>query len=275
MHFEKNIEKASNLIIKMAITTEQVKELRDKTSVSVMQCRKALEEAGGDMEKALIILRKKGSEMAEKKSDRSAADGRIFIKQDGKKAVVLTLNCETDFVAQNQGFVDCAEGILSVAWNEGVEKAKEAASALINDAVLKTGENIQLGSIEEYSGETLGTYIHFNGKSAALMVLNGGNEEVAKDVAMHISAMKPTYLRSEDIKESDKEAVIEVLKKEVDESGKPEDIKAKMMEGKISGYFKEQTLLDQPFFKNPEKTIEKLLADNGAEAVSFKLYTIG
>ncbi len=257
------------------ITTEQVKELRDKTSVSVMQCRKALEEADGDMEKAIILLRKKGSEMAEKKSDRTAADGRVFIKSENGKAIVLTLNCETDFVAQNQGFIDCAEGILAVAWNDGVEKAKEASAALINDAVLKTGENIQLGSIDEYSGETIGSYIHFNGKTAALVVLTGGSVDLAKDIAMHITAMKPSYLSSADIKESDRSAVIEVLQKEVDESGKPEDIKAKMMEGKISGYFKEQTLLDQPFFKQPEVTIGALASNAGATVVSFKLYTLG
>jgi elongation factor Ts len=257
------------------ITTEQVKELRDKTSVSVMQCRKALEEAEGDMEKALIILRKKGSEMAEKKSERNASDGRIFIKQDGGKAVVLSLYCETDFVAQNQGFIDCGEAIINTAWNDGVEKAKEVAPALINDAVLKTGENIQLGSIEEHSGSVIGSYIHFNGKTAALVVMEGGSTEVAKDVAMHITAMKPTYLKNSDIKESDREAVIDVLKKEVDESGKPEDIKAKMMEGKISGYFKEQTLLDQPFFKQPELTIEKLVSSAGGEIVSFHLYNLG
>jgi elongation factor Ts len=258
----------------MTITTAQVKELRDKTSVSVMQCRKALEEAEGDMEKAIILLRKKGSEMAEKKSDRSAADGRVFIKSDGKKAVIVTLNCETDFVAQNQGFVDCAEGILAAAWDGDVEKAKEIAPGLINDAVLKTGENIQLGSISIYEGDVIGAYTHFNGKTAAIVTLNGGNVELAKDVAMHITAMRPTYLKSDDIKESDREAVIEVLKKEVEESDKPEDIKAKMIEGKIASYFKEQTLLDQSFFKDPSITIGKYVADNGAELVSFRLYTI-
>jgi elongation factor Ts len=258
----------------MTITTEQVKELRDKTSVSVMQCRKALEEAEGDMEKAIILLRKKGSEMAEKKSDRNAADGRIFIKSEDGRAIVLTLNCETDFVAQNQGFIDCAESILNTAWTESIEKAKEVAPTLINDAVLKTGENIQLGSIEEISGETIGSYIHFNGKVAALVNMKGGSAEVARDIAMHITAMKPTYLKTEDIKESDKEAVIEVLKKEVDESDKPENIKLKMMEGKISGYFKEQTLLEQSFFKNPEITIGKLASNSGAEIESFHLYTL-
>lgn len=270
---KKCIEK-SFLNKNMEITTSQVKELRDKTSVSVMQCRKALEEAGGDMEKAIIILRKKGSEMAEKKSDRTTADGRIFIKQDTTRAVVLTLHCETDFVAQNQGFVDCAEAILNTAWNEGIEKATESAATSINEAVLKTGENIQLGAIEEHTGDVVGSYTHFTGKNAVVVVLKGGNAEIAKDIAMHVSAMKPTYLKNEDIKESDREGVIEVLKKEVEESDKSEEIKTKMMEGKIAGYFKEQTLLDQSFFKNPEMTIGKFATENGAEIISFKLYTI-
>lgn len=267
-------EKAIKIKNKMTITTEQVKELRDKTSVSVMQCRKALEEAGGDMEKALIILRKKGSEMAEKKSERNASDGRIVIKQENGKAIVVSLNCETDFVAQNQDFIDCANSIVNEAWNNGAEKAKELAPTFINEAILKTGENIQLGMIEEFVGENIGTYTHFNGKSGAVVVLDGGDANLSKDIAMHISAMKPVYLSSSEIKESDKEAVIEVLKKEVDESGKPEDIKAKMMEGKISGYFKEQTLLDQPFFKNPENTIGKLAESNNAKVISFKLFNL-
>lgn len=213
--------------------------------------------------------------MAEKKSDRSAVDGRVFIKQANGRALVLTLNCETDFVAQNQGFIDCAEAILATAWSDGIEKAKEASSALINDAVLKTGENIQLGSIDEYTGETIGSYIHFSGKTAALVVMTGGTTELAKDVAMHITAMKPTYLANTDIKESDRDAVIEVLKKEVDESDKPEEIKAKMLEGKIASYFKEQTLLDQPFFKQPEITIGSLIASSGATVTTFRLYTLG
>lgn len=258
----------------MAITTEQVKELRDATGVSVMQCRKALEEAGGDMEKAVIILRKKGGEIAEKKSERTANDGRIVIKQDGTRAVVLTLYCETDFVAQNADFITLAQNLVETAWNEGAEKAKEQAPTLINDVVLKIGENIQLGAIEELSGGIVGSYTHFNGKNAAVVVLEGGSAEVAKDVAMHVSAMKPTYLASTDINEHDRESVIEVLQKEVDESDKPADIKAKMLEGKIAGYFKEQTLLDQPFFKEPEHTIGAYVAKNGGKVVAFKLFQI-
>lgn len=257
------------------ITTEQVKELRDATGVSVMQCRKALEETGGDMEKALIMLRKKGAEIAEKKSDRTAADGLVVIKNDGTRALTLILNCETDFVARNDDFIALANKLVDIAWNEGEEKARAEAPALINDVVLKIGENIQLGSITETKGETVGSYVHHNGKTAVVVVLSGGTQEVARDIAMHTAAMKPAYLSSSDITEDAKAAVIEVLRKEVDESDKPEEIKAKMMEGKIASYFQEQTLLDQPFFKQPEKTIGQYAKDNGATVTSFDIYALG
>lgn len=257
------------------ITTEQVKELRDKTGVSVMQCRKALEEADGDMEKAIILLRKKGSEVAEKKSDRSATDGRITIKQDGTRAVALTLYCETDFVAQNADFITLAEKLVDIAWTDGADKARADAPALINDVVLKIGENIQLGAIEEFAGAVVGSYTHFNGKNGAVVVLDGGTADVAKDIAMHVSAMKPTFLSSADIDEAAKAQVIEVLKKEVDESDKPADIKEKMLEGKIGTYFKEQTLLDQPFFKQPEHTIGAYAKNAGGTVTAFRLFQLG
>lgn len=198
-----------------AITTEQVKELRDKTGVSVMQCRKALEETNGDMEKALIMLRKKGAEIAEKKSDRSAADGLVVVKTDGKRALSLILNCETDFVAKNEDFKNLANTLLEIAWNDGEEKARADAPALINDVVLKIGENIQLGAINEVLGETVGVYTHHTGKAATVVILNGGSPDVAKDIAMHATAMKPVFLSDADITEEAKAAVIDVLKKEV------------------------------------------------------------
>jgi elongation factor Ts len=256
------------------ITTEQVKELRDKTGVSVMQCRKALEEAGGDMEKAIILLRKKGSEVAEKKADRSAADGSVVVKADGKRAVTLILNCETDFVARNEDFVALANKLANIAWSEGAEKARAEAPALINDVVLKIGENIQLGQIDEVTGDAVGAYTHHTGKVAAVVALTGGSPEAAKDIAMHVAAMKPTYLKSEDIDEAARTSVIEVLKKEVDESDKPEEIKQKMLEGKIATYFKEQTLLDQSFFKNPDQTIAQYAQSVGGTVEKFVIYSI-
>jgi elongation factor Ts len=258
----------------MAITTEQVKELRDKTSVSIMQCRKALEETEGDMEKALIILRKKGAELAEKKSDRAAVDGLIVVKSDGARAITLILNCETDFVAKNEDFSALAQALVEIAWNEGADAAREQAPARISDVVLKIGENIQLGQIDEVIGNVVGAYIHHTGKTAAVVSLTGGTPDIARDIAMHVAAMRPAYKSAADIDEEAKAAATEVFKKEVDESGKPEEIKAKMLEGKIAGYFKEQTLLDQPFFKNPEKTIQQYAGDNGATVDKFVVYSV-
>lgn len=256
------------------ITTEQVKELRDKTGVSVMQCRKALEESNGDMEQAMILLRKKGSEIAEKKSDRSASDGRIVVKSDGSRAVVLTLNCETDFVAQNDDFKNLASALLEIAWTSGADAAREQSQALINDVVLKIGENIQLGDIAEMSGDIVGVYTHFNGKTASVVTLTGGDEATAKDIAMHAAAMKPEYLKADDITEDERTSVIAVLEKEVMESDKPEDIKKKMLDGKLATYFKEMTLLDQPFFKDPSQTIAQYAAQHGATVTAFSVYTI-
>ncbi len=256
------------------ITTEQVKELRDKTGVSVMQCRKALEETGGDIEKALIMLRKKGAEIAEKKSDRTASDGLVVVKTDGKRALTLILNCETDFVAKNDDFVTLANKLVDIAWTDGEEKARAEAPTLINDVVLKIGENIQLGKISVIEGDVVGAYVHHTGKTATVVSLTGGTPEVAKDIAMHATAMKPVFLSASEITEDARNAVIDVLKKEVDESGKPEEIKAKMLEGKLSGYFQEQTLLDQPFFKNPEKTIAQYASDNGATVDKYVIYSV-
>jgi elongation factor Ts len=257
------------------ITTEQVKELRDATGVSVMQCRKALEEAGGDMDKAMVLLRKKGAEIADKKADRSASDGTVAIKTDGKRALVLILNCETDFVARNEDFVKLSNAILDIAWNKGEEAARAEAPALINDVVLKIGENIQLGKIEEVSGDVVGSYIHHTGKAGCVVVMTGASADVAKDIAMHVTAMKPRYLTTDEVSDEEKAGAMEALRKEVDESGKPEDMKAKIMEGKIASYFKEQTLSEQPFFKNPEKTIAKFAQENGGKVEKFVLYNVG
>lgn len=250
------------------ITAELVKELRDKTGVSVMQCKNALEEAGGDMEKALIILKKKSSSIAMKKADRSAKDGIVVIKENSNKTLLLVLHTETDFVAKNNDFIDLANKLALLALEEGIETMKSKSSEIINEVIQKVGEKIELGKVEEITGNIIGNYIH-NNKSATIVSLSSGTKELAKDIAMHIAAMKPSFTKKEDITEDDKKKVIEVFEKEVEESDKPEDIKKKMLEGKISTYFKEQTLMDQLFIKNPEVTIETLLKNNNAKLESF------
>lgn len=250
------------------ITAELVKELRDSTGVSVMQCKNALEEAEGDMEKALIILKKKSSSIAMKKADRTASDGVIVVKDNANKALLLTLHSETDFVAKNSDFVTLANELVNLAWNEGIKAMKAKSLDIINPIVQKVGEKIELGKVEIVEGTVLGSYVH-GGKSAVIVSLTGGTPELAKDVAMHIAAMKPAFTKAEDITEEDQAKVIEVFEKEVAESDKPEEIKKKMLEGKISTYFKEQTLMDQPFIKNGDVTVGNLLKQNGATLVSF------
>ncbi len=255
------------------ITTEQIKALRDSTGVSIMQCKKALEEAGGDMEKALMILKKKSSEIAAKKADRATADGLIVVKKGDEKAVMVMLNCETDFVAKNADFVDLANKIADNALSKGIETAKTEAKDMIDPVIQKIGENIVLGSVQEFTGETIGTYVH-NGKQGIVTVLTGGSEDLAKDIAMHIAAMKPEYKTREDVPHDKVEMAQEMFMKDIAASDKPEEIKQKMLQGKIDAYFKEQTLTDQPFVKNPEVTIGALLKNANATIVSFDRFSI-
>jgi elongation factor Ts len=256
------------------ITAQLVKELRDSTGVSVGQCKAALEEAEGDMEKALIILKKKSSSIAMKKADRDAVDGVIVVTEGNGKTVLLTLHCETDFVAKNSDFTTLAQNLANIAVSEGIDAMKTKSVDMINEVVQKVGEKIELGKTEEITGATVGSYVHA-GKSAVVVSLTGGTPELAKDIAMHIAAMKPAYTNASDITDADKVKVIEVFEKEVAESDKPEDIKKKMLDGKITTYFKEQTLMDQAFIKNPDMTVGKLLADKGASLVGFVKESIG
>ncbi len=244
------------------ITTEQVKELRDSTGVSVMQCRKALEEAGGDMEKAVLILKKKSTEVAAKKGDRDTAEGRIVVVKNDTKAIALELNCETDFVAQNSDFITLADALAQKALSEGKAAAETAARDMIDPVIQKIGENIKLGRIIEVNGNTIGSYVH-NGKIGVIVSLEGSTADTAKEVAMHTAAMRPEYISATEIPAETVASAKALFEEEVKASGKPADIAEKMLAGKISSYFKERTLLDQPFVKNPDVTVAKLISGSG------------
>ena len=233
----------------MQITTEQIKELRDATGISVMQCKRALEEAEGDMKKALAILKKTSSDIAAKKVSREVKDGRVTIKTNGQKAVLVALHCETDFVAKNDDFAGLLDKLTDEALKDGVEKMKLNSKDMIDGMIQKTGENIQLGEMFEVKGDVLGSYVH-NNKSGVIVSLEGGNTELAKDIAMHITAMKPEYISEAEIPEDAKKTMNEIFQKEVAGVDKPEEIKKKMLEGKIATYFKEKTLLSQPFIRH-------------------------
>ncbi len=258
----------------MSITTEQVKALRDKTGVSVMQCKKALEEADGNMEKAILILKQKSTDIAAKKSDREAKDGLIVVKKNGNnisKAVALMLNCETDFVAKNSDFISLANSLAEIALSEGADTMRKKAPEMISPVVQKIGENIQLGEVKEITGDILGDYVH-GGKLAVIITLSGGTEELARDIAMHTAAMKPEFISMDEITPETRESLKSIFQKEVDESGKPEEIKKKMLEGKIATYLKERVLTEQAFIKNGDVTIGKLLAQARAKVTSW--YTV-
>lgn len=255
------------------ITTEQVKELRDKTGISIMQCKRALEEAEGDMKKALAILKKTSSDIALKKADREAKDGRVTIKGNTGKSILVALHCETDFVSKNEDFVNLLSSLADKALSEGVEKMKENAKNMIDPIIQKTGENIQLGEVTEIKGNVLGNYVH-NDKMAAIVSLEGGNTEIAKDIAMHVTAMKPEYITEGDINEDTKKTMYEIFQKEISTVNKGDEIKKKMLDGKMATYFKEKTLLNQPFIKNPDKTINDLLKEFNAKIKEVKYYFI-
>ncbi len=254
------------------ITTEQVKELRDATGISVMQCKRALEESEGNMEKALAILKKTSSDIALKKADRSLNSGSVMIKNENNKAVLVGLLCETDFVAKNEDFLNLLSKLTEKAFTESIEKMKENAKDMIDPIIQKTGENIQLGDVYEVSGGVLGNYIH-NNKIGIIVSLEGGNSELAKDIAMHITAMKPEYLSALEIPEETKKTMQEIFEKEVASIDKPQEIKEKMLQGKISTYFKERTLPDQIFIKG-EESVGKLLEKAGAKIKEVKRYSI-
>ncbi len=254
------------------ITTELIKELRDTTGISVMQCKNALEEAGGDMEKAILILKKTSSDIAVKKGSREAKDGAVCIKSAEGKALLLALHCETDFVSRNEDFTNLLQNLTQMALAEGIEKTKAAAKDLIDPIIQKTGENIQLGDIYEVSGDVVGTYVH-NNKSGVIVSLTGGTTELAKDIAMHITAMKPEFMNASEISEDVRKAMQELFEKEVATIDKPEDIKKKMLDGKINTYFKEKTLADQVYIKGDE-TVGALLQKNGAAIKHVKRYSI-
>ena len=255
------------------ITTELIKQLRDETGVSVMQCKKALEEVGGDIEKARIVLKKKSGTAAAKKSDRELGAGFLTSASDGSKSVILTLLCETDFVAKNEEYMKTAGKLAEMALTEG-EAVKESSAEILNELIQKMGENIQIGEVKIVAGNT-GSYVH-NGQIGSVVSLKEKNEDLAKDIAMHITAMKPAFTVESDIDEKAKSNAKEIFQKEVDEqaAGKPEEMKAQILQGKINAYFKDQVLMKQAFIKDPSKNIEQLLKESNNEIVSFVLEQI-
>jgi len=254
------------------ITADKIKELREISGISLMACRKALEETGGDLEKALEIIKKASADVAARKAERTAKDGAILIKKSGPQTAVVILNCETDFVAKNENFIKLANDLADIALKEGADKAKAGARQLIEAVIQKTGENIQLKDIVIVSGNT-GAYVH-GGKIGAVVSLNKDNDGLARDLAMHITALKPEYLSFQDIPKDKWQEMTSYYKEEVSKMNKPEAIKDKIVEGKLNEYFKQFTLLEQPFIKDDKSSIKDLLKKENNSVNFFQLYAL-
>ncbi len=254
------------------ITAAQVKELRSATGISMLKCKAALEEAAGDLEKAREILRKSGEKDAAKKADRTTGEGVVIAKvsADGKKAALVQIFCETDFVALGDDFQKLANDLVELALAKGADTAKAEAEPLIQATLQKVGENVQLGEIKVgESAGVIGSYIHGNQKIGVLVSLKAGSVEIAKDIAMQVAAMNPSYLLPEDVPEADVEKEAAIQKEMLLTEGKPADMLDKIMEGKLKKFRNDQSLVKQTFVKDPSKTIEQVLKESEAEIEHF------
>lgn len=264
------------------ITASLVKELRERTGAGMMECKKALTENNGDIEAAADWLRKTGLAKADKKADRVAAEGKIGMAQAAGKAVLVEVNSETDFVAKDAnftGFVDqVAQAALDANDIEALKAAKiggETVEATRAAVIAKVGENVQLRRMARVdSGDNIAAYVH-GGRIGVLVELKGGNEELARGIAMHIAAMNPPYISPTHVPAEFVEREKEIALAQVKDSGKPQEILEKMISGKIAKTVSEITLTGQPYVLNTDQTVEAALKAAGAEVVRFERLAVG
>lgn len=272
----------------MAISAALVKELRERTGSGMMECKKALQETNGDIDAAIELMRKTGLAKAEKKAGRIAAEGQIVIRQsdDGKAAAMVEVNCETDFVSKGDDFQNFAGavaervltgdpidigGLLALPL-EGAKSVDEVRRELI----ARIGENINVRRFTRLQTQTgvLGSYLH-GGRIGVLVELQGGNEALARDIAMHVAASNPICVSADQVPDDALAREREIYTAQAAESGKPADIVAKMVEGRLRKYLNEVTLLGQPFVKDPDQSVEKYLKSNQASVIRFQRFELG
>lgn len=260
----------------MAVSASMVKELRERTGLGMMDCKKALVEADGDMEAAIESLRKSSGMKAAKKAGRIAADGLIACRVDGSKGVMVEVNCETDFAARDENFVAFVQAVTDQAFDNGVTEVAALELESEREALVqKIGENISIRRIESFSEGTVTDYVHGNGKIGVLIALEGGNEELGKDVAMHIAAMNPTVVNPEDAPADVVAKEREIYTAQAQDSGKPPEIVEKMIDGRIRKYLAEISLVEQPFVKDGDTKVGALLKKEGASVKGFVRYEVG
>jgi elongation factor Ts len=269
------------------ITAGMVKELREKTDAPMMECKKALTEAAGDLARAQEILRVKLGNKASKAASRVTAEGVVglYLSADAKLGAIVELNCETDFVAKNDDFLALSRALAELvataapadvtalsALNLGSRTVEAVRAALVG----KIGENLSIRRFQRITAQgRLTSYVHGGSRIGVLVDVVGGDEQLGKDLAMHVAANKPKALAKEGVPTEDVERERSIAAQKAAESGKPADIVAKMVEGSVQKYLKEVTLLGQPFVKDDKVTIEQLLKSRGASVAAFTLYVVG
>ena len=268
----------------MEITASLVKELRERTGAGMMDCKAALSDARGDIEIAIEVMRKSGAAKAAKKAGRIAAEGIISIKLNENDIVILEVNCETDFVTKDESFLSFVDSVIQVISNNNVSDVDEllklnSGNQTIEEAnqqlIAKIGEKITIRRFQKslIQNQT-GTYLH-GIRIGVIVEIKGGSEELAKDIAMHIAASRPLFINEDQISQEILDKEKEIYTAQAQESGKPADIVEKMVEGRLNKFIKEITLLGQPFVKDPEKSIEKILKSSNAKVLSFIRYEVG
>lgn len=274
----------------MAITAKDVNKLRQMTGAGMMDCKKALVEADGDFDKAVEILRKKGQKISASRSDRETNEGTVFVKtsDDKKEGVMISLNCETDFVAKNEEFQSVGAAILDVAFREKPASLEALLKLKMDDLTVeekltelvgKIGEKIDIGAYETLSAEMVVSYVHAGSRLGVLVGLEnvgGDAEEAGRDIGMQIAAMKPVALDKDEVDQATIDRELEIGREQARAEGKPDKIIDKIAEGKLNKFFKENTLVNQAFVKDPGMTVAKYLdsVNKGMKVAAFKRVSV-
>jgi elongation factor Ts len=265
------------------MSAAQVKELRERTGLGLLECKKALAEASGDIEAAIETLRKSSGMKAAKKAGRTAAEGIVAIQSapDGSLAAMVEVNSETDFVARDENFLNFVQTVVGTAFEQRNNDITLLAGGDIEEArqalVQKIGENISVRRVvvHEASAGVVGGYVHGNNRIAVVVSLKGGNAELAKDVAMHIAAVNPQVVSPDQMAEEVVAKEREIYAAQAQESGKPAEIVEKMIDGRIRKFLAENSLTEQAFVKDPDTTVGKLVSAAGAEIIGFSRFEVG
>jgi len=255
------------------VSAASVSSLRQRTGVSMMECKKALDEAQGNEEKAIEILRKRGIAQAAKKAARDQFEGLVFLAQKADKAALVLLKCETDFVARDENFRKAGTALAETLLEKGDAGLQSVAGKTVPELVQKLGENISVGDARLVEGKTVGTYLHTNSKIGVIIALEGGTAEAARDVAMHAAAMNPTVTRPEEVSTEKVEKEKEIWREQLKKEGKPEAMFDKIMLGKEKKFREENALLKQSFVKDPTKTVEQFLG--AAKVTAYVRLAVG